>query len=201
MPVNRIASYLKLVENINVKLNGAARVNVDAERTMNETLKKLDTDAKAQRKHAADQRESVKNDYQRMAKSLESGSYAVINVRIPAAVRPLPSDVDPQMLAAKQHNLVVQIRSLSEMYLRQKLEEDETRKREAEARRRQAEAAAAAAARARAAAAAALARRQALLNQRKPEPSKKKPNVALIVGIVVSVVAIIGIAVAVAVLM
>lgn len=180
---NKMLSYQKLVEDINVKLNDAVRANNDAERMMSETLKKLDADAQAQRKHAADLLESAQNDYRRVAESLTSGPYAAINVRIPSAVRPVSSDVDPQTLAAKQHNLIVQIRSLAETYIRQKAEEDEAKKRQAEAE-------AAAAARARAAAAAALARRRALLKP-KPKP-KKKPNIALIVGIIVGVVAVIG---------
>lgn len=200
-PVNKVASYQRLVENINVKLNDAARVNDDAERKMSETLKRLDADVKTQRKQVAEQRERVQDEYRRIADSLASGPYAVANVRIPPAVRAIPSDEDPQTLAAKQHNLAVQIRSSMETYLRQKVREDEVRKRqaEAEARRRQAEAAVAA--RARAAAAEALARRQALLNQPKPEPSKKKPNAILIIGIIVGAIAVAGIVAAVVLMM
>lgn len=40
MATNKIASYQRLVEDINVKLNSAARVNTDAERQMDATLKK-----------------------------------------------------------------------------------------------------------------------------------------------------------------
>ncbi|RSX54295.1 hypothetical protein D2E25_0603 [Bifidobacterium goeldii] len=196
MPVNKIVSYQRLVENINVKLEDAVRVNVEAEQKMAQTLKRLDAEARAQRKAVAEQSEHAKADYGRVASSLASGPYAAMNVRIPPAVRPVPSNADPQVLEAQQHNLIVQIRSTAEAYLHQKKAEDE-----AEARRKQAEAEAAA--RARAAAAAALARRRAMLNQPKPapEPVKKKPNVALIVGIVVGVVAVIGIAVAVALMM
>lgn len=195
-PVNKVASYQGLVENINVKLNDAVRTNADAERKLSETLKQIDADAKVQRKQAADQLERAQDEYRKIAESLAKGPYAVANVRIPPAVRPAPTDVDTQTLEAKQHNLTVQIRSSLETYIRQKKAEDE-----AEARRKRAEEEAAA--RARAAAAAALARRRAMLNQPKPEsePPKKKSNIALIVGVIVGVAVVIGIAVAVTLLM
>lgn len=180
-PINKVASYQRLVEDIDARLNDAARVNLEAERKMNETLKRLDNEAQTQRRQIVLQREQAQEEYRKVSTTLASGSYATINVRIPAAVRSVPSNADPQAMAVRQHNLVNQITATLAAYVRQKQAEDE------------------AAARARAAAAA-LARRRALLNRPKPKPSKKL-NIPLIVGIVVGVLVVVGAAVAVAMTM
>ena len=184
MATNKIASYQRLVEDINVKLNSAARVNTDAERQVDATLKKIDADAQSQRKQAVAQRQEAQSEYRKIADMLASDAYQSVNVRIPPMVRPINTSTDISVLAAKQRNISGQIVSLLSAFGRQQ-------KAEAEA----AAAQAVAAARARAAAAEALARRRATMNKPVPTP-KKKPNIALIVGIAIGVAVVLGIAVA-----